>query len=348
MKNASPRKIVLSATIIVLIGWILLAVPAYLYPSLDTKWYHFMVVPVVLSIVLYIVLYQAVERFIYRKIKLIYKNIHDLKSTKNVTNEIMQNADDPIAEVNAEVMDWAKEQSTQMAALRKQEEFRKEFLGNVSHELKTPIMSIQGYLESLQDGGIEDPAVNSLYIEKALKNVERMILIIDDLVEISSLESGELTLNMSRFDVCDLTKDVFESLEMQADGNRIRLKIKEGCDAVFNVRADEKRIREVMVNLIVNAIKYGNTGGYVQVGFYTMGGQVLIEVSDNGPGITPEHLQRVFERFYRVEKSRTREKGGTGLGLSIVKHIVEAHQQHVHVRSTPGEGSTFSFTLERA
>jgi len=348
MKNASPRKIVLYATLTVLGGLVLLEGLALFIPGRITTWYHLLLVPLAVGLLTYFVLYQAVENFIYRKIKLIYKNIHALKSTKGLADEVMQKAEDPISEVNKEVLDWAKSQSLQIAALRRQEQFRTEFLGNVSHELKTPIMSIQGYLESLQEGGIEDPGVKYLYIEKALRNVDRMINIIDDLTDISSLESGDLALHIKKFDICWLTKEVFESLEMQAAASGIRLGIKEGCDAVFNVRGDEKRIREVMVNLISNGLKYGKEGGYVHVGFYNMGDLILTEVADNGPGIGLEHLSRVFERFYRVEKSRSRDKGGTGLGLAIVKHIIEAHHHAVNVRSTPGEGSTFSFTLDKA
>lgn len=200
-------------------------------------------------------------------------------------------------------------------------------------------MSIQGYLETLSDGGIRDESINNLYIEKALKNVERMIMIIDDLVNISMLESGELKLDLKKFDVCELTKEVYESLEIQAKHSNITLAIKEGCDHVYNVKADEKLIREVLVNLISNAIKYGKDGGYIHAGFYNMGENILIEIADNGTGISKEHLNRVFERFSVLKKS-LRDMGGTGLGLAIVKHIVEAHDQTVNVRSTIGEGST--------
>lgn len=348
MKNASPRKIVLISTLTIIGGLVLLEGIAVIFPVISVPVYHWLLVPVIIGALTYFVLYQAVENFIYRKIKLIYKNIHGLKSTKGMADEVMRNAEDPISEVNKEVIEWAKAQARVISTLQQQEKFRRDFLGNVSHELKTPIMSIQGYLESLQDGGIEDPNINATYIDRALKNVDRMIMIIDDLTEISALESGELQLQKKKFDVCRLVKEVFESLEMQADHVHTQLNIKEGCDAVFNVIADEKRIREVLVNLIGNAIKYGKLNGKVQVGIYNMGDHILIEVADDGPGIAVQHLPRVFERFYRIDKSRSRDQGGTGLGLAIVKHIVEAHAQNVHVRSTEGEGSTFSFTLEKA
>ncbi len=348
MKNASPRKIVLTTTLTIMGVLAVLETVALLIPALNKPLYHWLVVPLLTGALTYVILYQAVENFIYRKIKLIYKNIHALKTTKGMADEVMRNADDPIGDVNKEVAEWAKAQAKVISTLQEQEKFRRDFLGNVSHELKTPIMSIQGYLESLQDGGIDDPNINATYIDRALKNVDRLIMIIDDLTEISALESGELQLQMRKFDICRLTKEVFESLEMQADHSRTQLMIKEGCDAAFYVMADEKRIREVLVNLIGNAIKYGHEGGKVQVGIYNMGAHMLIEVADNGPGIAVAHLPRVFERFYRIDKSRSRDQGGTGLGLSIVKHIIEAHDQHVHARSTEGEGSTFSFTLQKA
>ncbi len=348
MKNASPGRIVLTAACIILFFMIVLELLGYYIPQLHFSTYQLIIVPLLVFVAVFLVFYYAVEKFIYRKIKLVYKNIHGLKSTKGMADEKMKMSTDVISEVNDEVIEWAKARSTEIELLIKQADFRKEFLGNVSHELKTPIMSIQGYLETLTDGGIRDESINNLYIDKALKNVERMIMIIDDLVNISMLESGELQLEMKKFDICELTKEVYESLEIQAKQLNIHLDIKEGCDHVYNVRGDEKLIREVLVNLVTNAIKYGKDGGFIHAGFYNMGENILIEIADNGNGIAKAHLNRVFERFFRIEKSRSRDMGGTGLGLSIVKHIVEAHDQTVNVRSTVGEGSTFGFTLKRA
>ncbi len=347
MKNASPGRIVFASSCIILLILLILELLSYFIPSLNFPAYHYFIIPITVFIAVFLVFYYTVEKFIYRKIKLVYKNIHGLKSTKGIADEKMTMSSDVISEVNNEVIQWAKERSSEIDLLIKQADYRKEFLGNVSHELKTPIMSIQGYLETLSDGGIRDESINNLYIEKALKNVERMIMIIDDLVNISMLESGELKLDLKKFDVCELTKEVYESLEIQAKQSNIKLGIKEGCDHVYNVKADEKLIREVLVNLISNAIKYGKDGGYIHAGFYNMGENILVEIADNGTGISKEHLNRVFERFFRIEKSRSRDMGGTGLGLAIVKHIVEAHDQTVNVRSTVGEGSTFGFTLQR-
>lgn len=348
MKNASPSRIVLASSSIVLVILLVLEIAWHFIPALHFESFQLVFVPLITFVSTFLVFYFSVEKFIYRKIKLIYKNIHALKSTKEIADEKMNMSMDVISEVNNEVITWAKERNSEIDLLIKQADYRKEFLGNVSHELKTPIMSIQGYLETLSDGGIEDPTINGIYVEKALRNVERMILIVDDLVNISMLESGELALNFQKFDINELVKEVFESLEMQAAVSKTKLAIKEGCDVTFNVLADIKLIREVLVNLISNAIKYGRENGFVHVGFYNMGEHVLIEIADNGFGIAKEYHHRVFERFFRIEKSRSRDMGGTGLGLAIVKHIVEAHKQSVNVRSTLGEGSTFGFTLKRS
>jgi len=256
--------------------------------------------------------------------------------------------EDVIGEVSREVLDWQKDRTDEIAELRKMEIFRKEFLGNVSHELKTPIFNIQGYIHTLLDGGLEDKNVNIHYLQRASKSVDRLCLIVEDLESISKLESGELILEQRMYDIHELVKDVFDSSEMKAKEKNIRLGYKDGSDKPFFVYADKERIRQVLVNLIVNSIKYGKEGGSTLVGFYDMDENILIEITDNGIGVEPLHLSRLFERFYRVDKSRSREAGGTGLGLSIVKHIIEAHKQTINVRSTYGVGTTFTFTLKKA
>ena len=232
--------------------------------------------------------------------------------------------------------------------LKKLEEFRKEFLGNVSHEIKTPIFNLQGYIETLIDGGLKDEKINLDYLNKASKNIDRMNAVINDLDKISKIEHEQMDLELVKFDVHELTSEVFNSLEMRADLKELTFSFKEDCDKPFMVRGDRSRIREVLVNLITNSIIYGKEGGKTLVGYYDMNDNILIEVTDNGIGIEEKHLSRLFERFYRVDKSRSREQGGTGLGLSIVKHIIEAHTQTITVRSTPQVGSTFGFTLEKA
>ncbi|MBC7426413.1 MAG: sensor histidine kinase [Bacteroidia bacterium] len=297
----------------------------------------------------YLTFLYALDVFIYRKIKIIYKNIHDFKVTKINRKNFQVDLDmDPIKRVNDEVMDWARNQSQEISFLKQQEVFRRDFLGNVSHELKTPVFSLQGYIETLLDGALYDETVNEVFLKKAAKSADRINSLVNDLLEISQLESGSVNLQMIKWDVCELTHEIFESLETQAVSNSVELTIKEGCDKPFMVMADREKIRQVLTNLTQNAINYGKNKGKVSIGFYDMDANILIEIADEGEGIAKEHLPRLFERFYRVDRSRSRDSGGTGLGLAIVKHIIEAHQQTINVRSTLRQGTTFGFTLAKA
>lgn len=295
--------------------------------------------------------FYSLEYFIYRKIKLIYKTIHSLKTQRY--DAVLKNFDwdkDPIVEMNKEVIKWARDNRMEIDQLKRLADFRKEFLGNVSHELKTPIFNIQGYLHTLLDGAMSDPEVNIRFLQRAAKSAERLSDLVADLLAISQLESGELEMEIERFDINSLVKDVYEQLEEKAKRRHIALLIKDGCNKPFYVQADRYRIRQVLVNLVTNAIKYGKESGTITAAYYDMDENLLIEIADNGEGIAQEHLPRIFERFYRVSKSRARdnETGGTGLGLAIVKHIIEAHNQTVNVRSTEGAGTTFGFTLTKS
>ena len=235
----------------------------------------------------------------------------------------------------------------EMERLIQLENYRKEYLGNVSHELKTPIFNIQGYISTLLDGGIDDKNVNRDFLRKAEKSVDRMIAIVEDLQAITQLEKGELELEEERFDIIALAKDVLDAQELKAKESKITLELKNNSAVPVFALADRFRIRQAIVNLIVNSVKYGKSDGQTSVKISDAGEKVIIEISDNGIGISKEHLPRIFERFYRVDKSRSREMGGTGLGLAIVKHIVEAHSQTITVMSTEGVGSVFSFTLKK-
>ena len=298
----------------------------------------------------FLLFFYSIEYFIYRKIKLIYKTIHSLKTQKydaQLSKYSLLN--DPISKMNKEVISWARDQKQQMEELKRLADFRKEFLGNVSHELKTPIFNIQGYIHTLIDGAIDDPDVNVRFLRKAAKSADRLSDLVADLLAISQLESGELLMEMERFDMNALVKDVYEQLEVRAKERGISLIIKEGCNKPFWVYGDRYRIRQVVLNLVNNSIKYGKELGTTTAAYYDMDENILIEIGDNGEGISQDHLPRIFERFYSVDRSRTRESGagGTGLGLAIVKHIIEAHQQTVNVRSTIGQGTTFGFTLKK-
>lgn len=296
----------------------------------------------------YLLFYYTIGEFIYNKIKLVYNTIYNIKTAREFDLKDSISNSNVLNNVSEEVLIWAENKKEEIEQLKKQENFRREFLGNVSHELKTPIFSIQGYIHTLLDGGLEDEHINMLYLEKASRSVDRLCAIVDDLEAISKLESGEMILEQHTFDIYELTKDVFDSLELKAREKNISLGFTEGSDKSFFVFADKERIRQVIVNLVVNSIKYGRQNSQTLVGFYNMDPNILIEVSDSGIGIDEKHLPRLFERFYRVDKSRSRDQGGTGLGLSIVKHIIEAHNQTISVRSKPGIGSTFGFTLKKA
>ncbi len=293
-------------------------------------------------------IYFLIDRFIYRRIKLIYKIIRKSKSSVPDRKSLPSGPNPILDGVEKEVELWAESREKEIETLKTLETYRKRFIGNVSHELKTPIFSIQGYIYTLIDGGLYDENVNQKYLERAASNVERLLTIVQDLEEISKLESEDLVLDIQKFDIKALVSEVFLDLEVNAAPKNIRLVFKDGADNAYNVMADREAIRQVLTNLILNSIKYGKEDGVTKVSFYVMDKQILLEVADDGIGIAEKHLNHLFDRFYRVDKSRSRESGGSGLGLSIVKHILEAHQQSVIVRSTKNIGSTFGFTLDKA
>jgi two-component system, OmpR family, phosphate regulon sensor histidine kinase PhoR len=286
------------------------------------------------------------EKFIYEKIRLIYKTIRSIKTEKGTKGREIDLSEDVISNVNQEVLSWVQDKKEEIEELQKLENYRREFLGNVSHELKTPLFNIQGYTMTLLEGGLADNSINREYLTRTDKNIDRMIAIIEDLEAISQYETGELELNYSRFDIVSLTKEVMDLLETKAGKKGIKIHFREEYNKSLFVRADKERIRQVMINLIDNSIKYGSeNNGSTKVSFFDMDENLLIEITDNGIGIEPKDLPRLFERFFRVDKSRSREQGGSGLGLAIVKHILEAHNQNINVRSKPGVGTTFAFTL---
>ena len=304
---------------------------------------------VIFSVFVYFIIYNTLETFIYSKVKLIYKTIHQLKLGKESLVQHYEEQSNSLDEVNKEVEDWAKLKSDEITRLKESAHYRREFLGNVSHELKTPIFNIQGYIMTLLDGGIDDPSINIKYLKRTEKSIERMIEMVDDLETISSLESGSLDLTVTKFNIIDFVGEIIETYEMVAKKKGVRIFMSKGNhQSPIIVEADRERIHQVVSNLIDNALKYIGEpiNPRIKISFYDMDENVLIELSDNGIGIKEENIPRLFERFYRVDKGRSRESGGTGLGLSIVKHIIEAHNQTINVRSTPNIGTTFSFTLK--
>ncbi|HJS56357.1 MAG TPA: ATP-binding protein [Chitinophagaceae bacterium] len=296
----------------------------------------------------YLLISFMLERFIYRKIKLIYKLIYQTKATKK--EEMYYKYILPqksIDEVREDVEKWAEENKQEMELLKQNEQFRREFLQNLSHEFKTPVFAIQGYVESLLSGGMNNPEINKRFLENTEKNVERLSNLIQDLDEISKLESGELVLTKTNFIIQDFVKEVFESLSIKAVSPNIAFSIKKGCESPLTVFADKEKIRQVLINLMDNSIKYGKPGGSIVASMYKVDERhILIEISDEGIGIPEKNLPRIFERFYRTEGGRSRDITGSGLGLAICKHIIEAHGQTIHVRSTEGVGTTIGFTLE--
>jgi two-component system phosphate regulon sensor histidine kinase PhoR len=298
---------------------------------------------------IYIFLRAVIRNYLTEKFKLIYKTIQNLKLTKEEKrNKRLDMTGDVLTTVEQEVKNWAESKRSEIEQLRKLETYRREFLGNVSHELRTPLFNIQGYISSLLAGGLNDPDVNRSYLEKAEANIGRMTDMIEELEVISRLESGEMQLDESHFDLFSLCREVYHHLEDLAKTKNITLIFGADTNIGLFAYADREKIRQVLVNLVTNSIKYGVENGRTKISIYDMVENYLVEISDNGIGIEEKHLPRLFERFFRVDRSRSRAEGGTGLGLAIVKHIVEAHEQTVNVRSTQGLGSTFSFTVRKS
>ncbi|MGN6530650.1 MAG: sensor histidine kinase [Ginsengibacter sp.] len=343
-KNFSPQQVGFFASLPIC-G--LAAVTFYLFTE---EWLASILLFAGLFLVSYLIIYLTVKRFVYRKIKLIYKQIYQTKATKKeefyFKNILPQKS---IDEVSEDVEQWAVQHKEEIDALRKNEIFRKEFLLNLSHELKTPIFAIQGYVDTLLNGALTNNEVNKKFLGNASKNVDRLVNLLDDLDEITKLESGEQLLMKENFIIQDLIKEVFETLSIKADEQKIKCFIKGGCEVPLTVYADKEKIRMVIINLIDNAIKYGKKNGIIEASAYKVDGKkILIEITDNGYGIAEEHLSRIFERFYRTDLARARKAGGSGLGLSIVKHIIEAHEDTIHVRSKVDVGTTFGFLLPAA
>lgn len=353
--NLRPKLRLDKPSILAFVLSLILGMAATAMMSLFRALYNVNIVPIYLPIVLGILIFLiaffliriGVEQFIHSKVKIIYKNIHELKIGSELEETELARSTD-LDKVSKEVSDWATQNRNEIEELLERENFRREFIGNISHELKTPIFNIQGYLLTLLDGAIDDQEINRRYLKRANKSVDRMINIIEDLEIISALESNRVQINYLNFDLSELVEDVFELLDEKAKKKEISLSYQKDQDRLIKVFADRSKIEQVLINLIGNAIKYGNDGGKVELRFFDMDEHILTEINDDGLGIPPEDVPRVFERFYRVDKSRSRDAGGTGLGLSIVKHIIEGHKQTINLRSSESKGSTFSFTLRKS
>jgi two-component system phosphate regulon sensor histidine kinase PhoR len=287
------------------------------------------------------------KKFVIYKMKPIYQIVFERNMrTSELEGTLLKRAN-LLETVSAEITDWAESNRMEIERLEEAERYRREYLGNVSHEIKTPVFNIQGYISTLLDGGLEDANINRLYLERAEKSIERLISIVNDLDEISRLESGMPNLEFSRFDIVALANEIAEAFEMTASERNIAIWFKSNNPASLYVVGDRKYVGQVLTNLISNSIRYGSEGGWTRITFIDMFDKAMVEVADNGEGIDREDIPRVFERFFRTDRSRSRQQGGTGLGLAIVKRILEAHGETITLRSELGVGSTFSFTLSK-
>ncbi|MBS9766812.1 MAG: ATP-binding protein [Flavobacteriaceae bacterium] len=296
-------------------------------------------------VIAFFIIQFRVQRFVYHKIEEIYKKIPFFSSEEFLNNKITSD----IKTFSKEMQKYVDYNNLKIQSLHERENYRREFLGNISHELKTPLFTVQGYILTLLEGGaIKDKKIRNRYLKRANKGVDRLIAIVKDLDLISKLESENLMLNKKPFDIIDLIKEVFDMLEIKARKKNISLSFDKNYPYPVIVFADVERIEQVIINLVVNSIKYGKGNGHTTVSISSNDNEtIVISVKDNGTGLSESDQQRIFERFFRVDKSRSREQGGSGLGLSIVKHIIEAHQQHISVESELGKGSIFSFSLEK-
>ena len=345
MNKFSSRQVViflaLFLTTIVGAGWY--------YLNLTDFSFLFMILGLLLYfLIAFYIIQLAINKFILEKIRPIYKIIDFVPQKEKELKMKLKPGFVELSDVEHDVENWAHNQLQEIERLKELERYRKDFVGNVSHELKTPIFNIQGYILTLLEGGLEDPNINKLYLTRTEKSIDRMISIVEDLESINKLETGELKPQFSVFDIVKIVEEVFEMEQRLSKERKIWLTFTNKPEKPLMVKADRKRIIEVLTNLVVNGLKYGKKNGFLKVGFYDFDDKIMIEVSDNGIGIDKKDLPRIFERFFRVDKSRSREQGGTGLGLSIVKHIIEAHNQTINVQSILNEGTTFTFTLEKA
>lgn len=293
----------------------------------------------------FFVIQYRVEKFIYKRVKKIYDDVSLLENTSFRNQPITTD----MATLTKEVKKFARDKKLEIETLKIKEEYRREFLGNVSHELKTPLFTVQGYILTLLDGAMEDKTIRKKYLQRAEKGVERLIYIVKDLDMITKLEVGDINIEPSRFNVVEVVQNVFDLLEMRAAKKNITLSFDTFYKQPIFVLADQDKIQQVITNLVMNSIKYGKTGGTTEIGIENLvDNKVIIRVTDNGEGIEKQNISRLFERFYRVDKSGARSEGGSGLGLAIVKHIIESHNEKIYVESEFGVGSEFSFTLEKA
>lgn len=332
-----------SSLYIAVIASIVLALILWIFGLLN--WLVLALAAVTIFLTSFVTLQIRIDKFIYKRIKKIYDDVELLESSTLPSYPVTTD----MRTLTAEIEKFAKDKKIEIDTLKIREEYRKDFLGNVSHELKTPLFTVQGYLETLLDGAIDDKSVRKKYIFRANKAVDRLIYIVKDLDLITKLEVGDLRLEKQSFNIIELIQSVFDLLEMKADKKNITLTFDIAYPKPIMVFADKEKIQQVLTNLLVNSIKYGNENGTTEVSVENLvKNKVIVRVTDNGEGIPSVHIPRLFERFYRVDQSGSRREGGSGLGLAIVKHVIEAHGEKIFVESAVEVGSEFSFTLEKS
>ncbi|RLJ65646.1 two-component system phosphate regulon sensor histidine kinase PhoR [Lacinutrix venerupis] len=322
-----------------------LAMSVFLYVFYTISWVNMLLFTLFCYGLSFGVIQYRVQNFIYKRVKKIYADLTLLESTtfrkKRITTDM--------ATLTQEIDKYARDKKIEIETLKVREEYRKEFLGNVSHELKTPLFTVQGYIETLIDGAANDKKIREKYLDRANKGVERLIYIVRDLDMITKLEAGDVRIEIETFNILELIESVFDLLEMKAAKKRITLTLDKRYSQPILVKAEKEKIQQVLTNLVVNSIKYGTEKGTTEISVENLiKNKVIVRVTDNGEGIEKENIPRLFERFYRVDKTGSRKVGGSGLGLSIVKHIIEAHDENIYVESEFGVGSEFSFTLEKS
>jgi len=321
-----------------------LAMSVFLYTYYALRGLHVLFFVIVCYLISFSVIQYRVQNFIYKRVKQIYNDLKLLESTSYRKKRITTDMET----LKQEIDRFARDKKMEIETLKVREEYRKEFLGNVSHELKTPLFTVQGYLETLIDGAANNEKLREKYLDRANKGVERLIYIVKDLDMITKLEVGDVSIETQTFNIIELIKSVFDLLEMKASKKRITLTFDRQYTKPILVNADQEKIQQVLTNLVVNSIKYGKEKGTTEISVENLiKNKVIIRVTDNGEGIEKENIPRLFERFFRVDKSGSRKEGGSGLGLAIVKHIIEAHDENIYIESQFGIGSEFSFTLEK-
>ena len=307
----------------------------------------FLVFVLVCVLITFFVPYFLIRTYLQNKVRLIYRTMHELRSVKSDDLEMDMNSD-VLGEIDKDAQEWVRERREEIEGLKEREIYRREFIGNLSHELKTPLFNIQGYILTLLEGGLEDKNVNREFLEKAARGVERLTHIVEDMDLITKLESGVMNMNFERVDLMSVIEETVSAMKNRSKSAGMRITVKRPLRKTIMVMADKDRLAQIFINLLNNSIRYGKENGNIWIDVLNIEGQLWVEFKDDGIGISNEHLPRLFERFYRVGSSRSRHKGGSGLGLSIVKHIIDAHDQTITVSSREGEGTVFTFTLQIA